>query len=1363
MATETKTDVIQLRVTVDGSQGRKELAETQQAVQKLRTEQERLREQERKLRAEREAAKASGNTAELKRLNTELAANRTALGEVTKAIAENATKQSELRKEIGITALTLGELRKKAMELRSALASSTEGSATYKKLEAELVEVEQRMGNLGSAAQRQMRVWEEFRKTLQVTQMTVQQLGLEEKRLEQLMAHPDLGLEERAALNRELLVIKQRQDQLTNSTRIAADAWERERKGIALVDLTMEQLEKESARLRATMATTKPNTAEWRKYRAELDAVEKRQATLNTGMGAFGRAWAGIKTQVMGAVGVLGAMFAGSALFTGLQNWVKGSGKLSDELANIQKATGKTAEEVKSLNSAFGDLNTRTANSELRAIAVGLGQAGEEVSAAAVGAIDKINVALGDEFGEGAKEITGTLSVLRNNLSDIKSGDYGTDVMNIGNALNVLGANGLATAPVVSDIANRVAGVARTFNIASGDILGLAASFQELGINQERGSTAYIKILQRMAAEPDKFRKVVKAAGLDVAKFNSDLENDMQAAFITVAKAAKEAGTTNTAFGRILKDLDADGAGVSELMSKIGANQQLLADKSKLATEALKSQDSIIAEFNTKNNTLGANLEKIGKAMAGAFVNSAVVEGINSVARGLANMVSPAVSAGLEKERQSMMALHYQVLQTNEGSTARTKLIQQLQSMYPEYLGNLDAETVSNDELSESMKKVNRQMINKIALQQEQEKIDALQEEAGSRGADFVKAEMATLDLMASLEQKYGVAVQEAGSTYEQAANFRMAVINKLKGSGPGELKKYILSDERVLVDLINELGGLKGAFDVKTKLVESAMENKARMEALLNKQSGTDALLGTPAPEGETDEQKAAREKAIRDAAAMSEEQIKEAEKAAEAMAKLRDELQVIKAGILRDGLKADDQELSLLKVKYDKLRIEILANENHSAEDIKLLDELYANERANLIEEQGKKRIDAAKEVADKLHKVEQDAHDQVYMDQQTAEDKEVVAKMQEFDTLIALYQKAGMDTANVVKRTEAMIAAIRARYRKEEKLKAEEDAKEKRARDQQTAMAVAGALGTVNGVLGAFYNSANQMAYEQTVAAKMLGLLQIGISSAVGVAKAIEAGAGLTWPANLGAIASGVAAVLAGIAQAKALFNQVGTAQNPDQSNAPASFNVVPLGKKGGMVRKGYFGGAEGGVLEGPSHNDGGLGVYNEQTGKKVAEFEGGEAYMLLSKKFTDMNRDQLGKLLEASRSGRRLNIASGKGPLPQPNPQRVSDAMMPAYALGGIHYRGTALVNQAGPGDTQGGGTAGYKFRKGAGMHDEGPGGDHTPAWAAAMLGKMDQMVKATQADRRVLFSIKDYQRKVTEYETIQDRNSVKRRS
>ncbi len=316
---------------------------------------------------------------------------------------------------------------------------------------------------------------------------------------------------------------------------------------------------------------------------------------------------------------------------------VSGNAKLSDSLSDVEKATNLTSEQVKNLNSELSKIDTRTSTENLRQIAIGLGQIGEAANKENVQAIDQIVVALGDEFGGGAKEITNVLGVLRNNLQDIKTGNYAQDVTHIGNALNVLGAEGLASAPVVTDIANRIAGISQTYKVSSGAILGIAATFQELGISSERGSTAITKLFQNIGSDPAKFAKV---AGMSVKDFSALVNTDMVGAFQKVAEGVQKAGSNNVVFSKILKDLDADGSGAGEVLSKLGANAGLLSDKVGLATQALKENSSITEEFAKKNNNLAAELEKLNKDF-NSFVQSKTLSDFFAASvRGLRHLIA---------------------------------------------------------------------------------------------------------------------------------------------------------------------------------------------------------------------------------------------------------------------------------------------------------------------------------------------------------------------------------------------------------------------------------------------------------------------------------------------------------------------------------------------------------------------------------------------------------------------------------------------------------------------------------------------------------------------------------------------------
>ena len=311
------------------------------------------------------------------------------------------------------------------------------------------------------------------------------------------------------------------------------------------------------------------------------------------------------------AVGMFVGNIASSAVST-IQNYfsslITDSAKLSDEFSNIKKVSNLTNQEISNLNNSFATLNTRTSNTNLRAIAVGLGQIGQAVTTENVDAINKIVVALGDEFGGGATQITNELGVLRNNLQDIKTGAYDQDMLHIGNAINVLGATGLATGEKTVDIANRIGSVASVYGITAGQVLGMSGAFQELGIGVERGSTAYVKLLGKMATNTDTFAKV---AGMSVQEFTNLVNTDMNSALLKVAEGSKNASTNSVEFANILSELETEGAGVTELLSKLGSNTELVTDRINVSTQALTESSSVLSEYAEKNNNLAGKIEKL--------------------------------------------------------------------------------------------------------------------------------------------------------------------------------------------------------------------------------------------------------------------------------------------------------------------------------------------------------------------------------------------------------------------------------------------------------------------------------------------------------------------------------------------------------------------------------------------------------------------------------------------------------------------------------------------------------------------------------------------------------------------------------
>ena len=124
-----------------------------------------------------------------------------------------------------------------------------------------------------------------------------------------------------------------------------------------------------------------------------------------------------------------------------------------------------------------------------------------------------------------------------------------------------------------------------------------------------------------------------------------------------------------------------------------------------------------------------------------------------------------------------------------------------------------------------------------------------------------------------------------------------------------------------------------------------------------------------------------------------------------------------------------------------------------------------------------------------------------------------------------------------ANVDTTVETNDEIIRIQDKRIENL-IENDNEERELRAQQIEAVKAMEIGAAQSIL----TSLGTLAGEGTKMAKATALSQILINTAQAISGAIKAGAGLTFPANLGAIATGVASVLSGIASAKAIFKKV-----------------------------------------------------------------------------------------------------------------------------------------------------------------------------------------------------------------------------
>lgn len=334
------------------------------------------------------------------------------------------------------------------------------------------------------------------------------------------------------------------------------------------------------------------------------------------------------------ALAGVGGFIAANFAVDGLSEGIALLKSYTDAQADVAKTTGLTAEQVTRLGEKLKEIDTRTSIEDLLKIAQIGGQFGVQGEAGVekfTKAVDILNVALGDEFGNGAEQVTTEIGKLSNVLFGVTSDGekFAENILSLGNALNFLSAEGAATAPAITDLASRFGGIATSFGLTQGEILGLSSTLIELGLTAERGAGGLERIFAGITTKPEEFSK---SLGLPLKEFTNLVNNDLQGALVMVVNRVKELGIENTTTAKTLADLEINGLGEKEVFLKLAGAQELLGKRTNQSTEELKRQASLAEEFKKKNENLAATLDKVKKEFIGVVTEPEFLEFVEAAA-----------------------------------------------------------------------------------------------------------------------------------------------------------------------------------------------------------------------------------------------------------------------------------------------------------------------------------------------------------------------------------------------------------------------------------------------------------------------------------------------------------------------------------------------------------------------------------------------------------------------------------------------------------------------------------------------------------------------------------------------------------
>ncbi len=305
---------------------------------------------------------------------------------------------------------------------------------------------------------------------------------------------------------------------------------------------------------------------------------------------------------------------------------------MDDVYADVMKTTGATKDEVLAMNEEFKKTDTRTTREEMNKMAEELGRMGVPVAnlTQATIAADKAAVALGDTFQGGASEVANTLGLLNSLYAETRAMEIDRSFMSIGSAMNELAANGVSSEQNIANFTKRVGSMPEALKPAIADALGLGAAFEESGIEAERASRAYSIVLSRASTNTGAFASVMKRSTGEVKALIN--ENPVEF-FLQFSQAMRGMSATDTA--KTLKDLKINADGASSIIGAAANNTDRFRELLDLSNKSFREATSLTNEFNIKNNTLGAQMDKAKAAFhetaleLGASLNPILLKSVN--------------------------------------------------------------------------------------------------------------------------------------------------------------------------------------------------------------------------------------------------------------------------------------------------------------------------------------------------------------------------------------------------------------------------------------------------------------------------------------------------------------------------------------------------------------------------------------------------------------------------------------------------------------------------------------------------------------------------------------------------------------
>lgn len=352
------------------------------------------------------------------------------------------------------------------------------------------------------------------------------------------------------------------------------------------------------------------NSEEWKKLQQKLKEVKREMNAINSESKEATSLWSrfvNVLNTNWGAVSQIIAAYAGLSMT--IRKCAQAYADMEESMANVRKYTGQTDEEVHRMNEDFKRMDTRTAREQLNELAGSAGRLGitsKDMIEEFVDGADKINVALGDDLGEGAVDKIGKLAQM---FGEDKTKGLRGAMLATGSAVNELAQNSSANAGYIVDFTADLSGVGIQAGMTQAQLMGLASALDQNMQEEATSATVFSQLITKMYQEPAKFAKI---AGVEVTKFSNLMKTNANEGLMTFLTAMKSRGGF-AEMAPMFEEMQLNGTRAVGVLSAVASHLDQVRTAQDLASQSYASGTSVINEFNVQNNTVQAQLDKAKK------------------------------------------------------------------------------------------------------------------------------------------------------------------------------------------------------------------------------------------------------------------------------------------------------------------------------------------------------------------------------------------------------------------------------------------------------------------------------------------------------------------------------------------------------------------------------------------------------------------------------------------------------------------------------------------------------------------------------------------------------------------------------